>query len=185
MMRWVSVLCLACLGLTTANAAVVTSSFSRVSGSTWSVELEVSNDGTPAEIGAFTVFFSEDLYADLVLASSPSDWDSIVIEPDLAIPAAGFLDTFVLDPTLALSAGQSQGGFRVEFTLLSGDAPRALPFDIVDENFEIIESGVTAAPGNTVPEPASLGLVSLGLLGALVGRRRRASHLTPSTLTRK
>lgn len=163
MFRRVLVLAMALLTLSAANAAQITASFSQVSGASWAVNFAAANDGAPEEISGFTIYFSESLFANLILQNSPTNWGSIVIQPDLAIPAAGFLDTYAIDPGEALLAGQSRDGFRVEFTYLESGAPPMLPFDIVDENFSVLFSGTTTAP---VPEPGSGLLLLLGLAAA-------------------
>lgn len=180
MFRRACVLVCALFALTGAQAALVTANFSQVAGSTWAVDIGIANSGTLPEIQAFTVYFSEALYADLVLTDSPAEWDSIVVEPDQAIPAAGFFDSFVLDPLMALRPGDEQGGFRVEFTLIGAAAPDHLPFDIYDENFQVLESGMTVASVNGVPEPASILLATLALAALAGTSSRRGSTAADS-----
>lgn len=153
-----------------ATAAEMTAAFTHETGATWQVDLNVINDGVPATFSGFTVYFSEALYADLALIASPAAWDSIVVQPDLGLASAGFLDSALFDRNQPLTAGQSQGGFTVQFTLLGNGAPAPLLFDIVDENYNVLSSGQTAA----VPEPAMLVqlLAGIGVLGCVVARRR-------------
>lgn len=166
MIRLALALAIAISTLTAANATQVTASFTQVSGASWTVDFAATNDGTPEVLSGFTVYFSESLFADLTLEASPATWDSIVIEPDLALPSAGFLDTFAIDPGDALTLGQTQDGFRVGFTFSGSGAPPMLPFDIVDRDFNVLFSGTTTAP---IPEPATALLLLLGLAAA-VGR---------------
>lgn len=151
--------------LQTPNAAVVTHSYQNILGNTWTVDLTVVNDGNPSEISGFTVFFDESVFANLSLAGSPAGWDSLVIDTDSGIPSAGFLDTFLLDPTQALTLGQSQGGFVVQFDFLGSNSLLSLPFDIVDENFATLASGSTRS-ANSVPEP-NTGLLAFAALSIM------------------
>ena len=163
-------LALISLGLNTANAAVVTSSFAQLSGSEWAVDLSITNDGTPAEITGFTVYFSEPLFAALAVDVSPPTWDSIAIQPDTALASAGYLDSFVLEPTSALKHAETQDGFRVSFTYLGAGQPPVLPYDIVDEAFQVVASGVTEPLTSPIPEPSTFLLAMIGIAG-LVGKR--------------
>ena len=159
------------LGTANANAAVAEASFTQQSGSSWTVDLTITNDGLPAAITGFTVYFSETLFAGLSVVTSPAEWDSIAVEPDVALASAGFLDSFLIDPTVPLSVGQTQGGFRLAFTFLGVGTPPMLPFDIVDQSYNVLFSGVTAPP---VLEPSTAVLTGLGLLGLLAFRGRLA-----------
>jgi hypothetical protein len=142
-----------------ANAAQVTASFTQVSGVSWTVDLVATNDGAPEVLSGLTVYFSESLFADLTLEASPATWDSIVIQPDSALPSAGFLDTFAIEPGDALTLGQSQDGFRVGFTFSGTGAPPMLPFDIVDSEFNVLFAGTTTP----VPEPGGWLMLMVGL----------------------
>lgn len=156
------------------RAAVVQSDYTLLSGNTWLADFTVINDGNPSQITGFTIYFSEDLFANLSLVGSPSTWDSLVIQPDTGLPAAGFLDSFVLLEADAIGAGGSQGGFRVQFDHLAGTPPPALRFDINDPSFNVVFSGTTLV--SVVPEPASMLLASLGLCGLLATTRRQRSR---------
>lgn len=162
-----AVLGLLALAGATAQAATMTAAFSPA-GLSWQAQLTVANDGAPAQIGHFTLYFDETLFSGLALLQSPAGWDSVLVQPDTAIPAPGFLDAQVLPSTLPLALGQQQGGFAVQFAYGGIGAPGSLRYQIVDDNFTVLFQGLTVP----VPEP---GVWQLGLLGgaALLGRRLR------------
>lgn len=139
-----------------ARAAVITAAYTPLGGDHWSVQFVAINDGTPSTISGFTIYFPETEFTALTLNSNPATWDTLVVQPDLGIPAAGFLDSLALLPGDELSLGQSIGGFEVAFTFLGQGAPGSLAFDIVDRSFQVLFSGRTTAPGvNGVPEPTT------------------------------
>jgi hypothetical protein len=147
-----------------AQAAIVTSEFLPLGGSSWLATITVENDANSTPFSEFTVYFSEATSANLELVASPSSWDTIVIQPDSAIPAAGFLDGLVADPSDALQLGEASPQFQVKFDLLTGGVPGALPFEIYDSNFTLLEFGSSVATVTTgIPEPSSVALA----IGAL------------------
>lgn len=167
-------------GLATASsAALLSTRHTQVGGSRWSVELVLANDdGRPAAIEAFSAYFDEALFANLVLLASPEGWDTITVAPSATIPAPGFIDALATDPAHALGLGAQAAGFRVQFDFLGSGAPGTLPFEIHDPlTFEVIAAGTSVdLPGSAVPEPASrlLVLLATAALAAAGGLRRRA-----------
>jgi hypothetical protein len=123
------------------RAAVITYEVTSLGGNDWRYDYTVENDGS-ASIEQFTVYFDFGLFSNLAVAASPMDWDSIVVDPDVNIPADGFFDSVAL--VSGLAPGASLSGFSVTFTFLGSGAPGSQPFDIVDPaNFEVLSSGRT------------------------------------------
>lgn len=148
-----------------ASASVVTAQYTPLGGSAWTASFTVQNDGTLPSIGGFTIFFPETEFAALAVEGYPSTWDTIVAQPDLGLPAAGFMDSFAIAPADALGSGQSVGGFQIAFSFLGTGAPGRLAYDIVDADFAVLETGFTAiVPASVVPEPGTALLVALALV---------------------
>ena len=153
---------------TPALAAAVTYQATALGGDAWRYDYTVKNDGSPASIDEFTIFFELGLYADLAVAASPAGWDALVVQPDAGLPADGFFDA------LALGAGLLSGEealFSVTFTYSGPGVPGAQSFDVVDPlTFAVIESGRSTAAA-VVPEPGTTWLL-LAAVGALLTCRR-------------
>ena len=110
---------------------------------------------------------------DRSLAASPAGWDPLVIQPDPALPADGYLDVIDLGGTVP--AGALVAGFSVTFTSLTAGSPGPQRFELYDSSsFNLRGTGLTAALGSTttpVPEPEVIVL----LLGGLLALRVRIS----------
>jgi hypothetical protein len=165
------------------QAAVVTSVFTPLGGSKWSVDLDISNDDSAIPVSEFSVFFPQASFANVLLTASPSHWDTIVVQRDLGLPAPGFVDGLALDLAHSLEQGESIGGFRLIFDRLDLNASFELPFEVYDAEFNLLEAGTTIATvtdpgGGTVSEPSVLWLSLFGLaliialprFGVLIGR---------------
>lgn len=159
-----------------AHAAAVTGVYTKLGGSNWLGTFSLANTGDQPGITGFTVYFPQDNFSSLTLRSSPRSWDAIVVEPDVSLRSPGFIDAFVLDSARALTNGQYQDGFAVQFSYLGHGVPGALPFDIVDYDYNVLSSGTTVMAVVMVPEPSSAVLLCIGgaLIGFAIMRRRRS-----------
>ncbi|RZL06807.1 MAG: PEP-CTERM sorting domain-containing protein [Rubrivivax sp.] len=170
---WSSGLLVAALACGPAKAASMDAVYQWLGGTDWQVAFTLHADGTPASVSEFSVYFPETSFSALTLQASPAAWDSLVVQPDTALASAGYLDGLLPAPTPGLTAGQSQSGWVVRFSYLGAGQPGALNFDILDENFAVVASGVTAV----VPEPAQYALLLAGALAlGLRCARRRAGE---------
>ena len=161
-----------CVGIALdASATAITYDLSNVAGNTRQYDLTVSNNTLGQPIHEFSVFFNFATFSNLVAVSQPASFAGpLVAVPIVALSQDGFVDYLASDAGIAISG--TLGGFviRVDF---SGPAlPGAPTFQVVDANFNPIDSGTATPTGATVPEPATLGLFGLGLLGFASARRR-------------
>lgn len=112
--------------------------------------------------GGFTILFELSEF-DMLEDPPPfvhSDWDVIVLQPDLGLNDPGWYDALALvdSPTLT-------DQFVVSFAFLGTGSPGSQPFEIFDSNFDIVETGFT------VPEPTTATLLALGLIAMCCNRR--------------
>ncbi|MEO6747699.1 MAG: PEP-CTERM sorting domain-containing protein [Caldimonas sp.] len=158
-----------------AIGAGIGATYRPITGNQWLVDFVVTGDGSPAVINNFTVYFPETSFAGLALTGNPSGWDSLVVQPDVALHSAGFLDSLALGS--GITTGTSRGGFEVRFTFLGQGNPQALKFDVNDAAFNPIFSGVTSAVV-AIPEPetAWLMLAGLGLFAARFARKPQTTQ---------
>jgi hypothetical protein len=156
-------------------SATITFGTTNVSGNIWTYDYSVSNNTLTSDIQEFTVFFDMGLYQNLSLAGSPVLWDSIVVQPDLQLPANGFFDSLALAG--GIGVGASLSGFSVQFEYLGLGTPGAQPFDIVDPStFLALESGVTT---QVVPLPAAVWLLFSGMIPLIATAARRSRSKLP------
>ena len=154
-----------------AAAAGVNATYHSLSGSQWAVDFTVTGDGTPTVINDFTIYFPDTSFAALSLAASPTNWDTLLVQPDTALHSAGFLDSLAL--ATGLGNGVSLSGFEVKFDFLGAGNPPALRFDVNDANFHAVYSGLTSV--TAVPEPAMAWLIlaGVGAIGTFRARKQR------------
>lgn len=142
------------------QATIINYTASSLGGSVWQYDYLIENDTLADPIAEFTIYFPETLYENLAVLSSPLEWDTIVIQPDIGLPANGFFDALSLSTGLA--PGASAGLFSVTFTYLGTSSPADQFFDVYDANFNLLDSGTTS-PLSPVPEPNSFAMLILGL----------------------
>lgn len=175
-------------------------SVTQVSGSpnTFVYTYTVSNDGSlpgGEPIQAFDIYFDPTIYNESSLQNvTPeplnSQWLPQILFSVGSVPAAFDVEA----QNGGITAGNSLGGFAVEFTSLSPNLPAVQAFDIYDPaNFaQPIFSGFTSTVGPVAPEPSSfsLALVVLILASAVWAvrlkhspdSRRQRYYITTGTL---
>jgi hypothetical protein len=140
---------------------------SPLGGGRWQYTYTVENPALGRPVEEFTIWFGYDAYRNLALATPDppaAAWNEVVVQPDPVLHDSGFYDA--LTRTVGIPVGGSEGGFAVTFDWLGAGTPGAQAFDILDPvTFQPVYSGMT------VPEPATLALLSV--LGVLTLRRRR------------
>lgn len=129
----------------------------------WRYRYQVSDQSFLTDSG-FDIFFDVAdgyLFDDLNSPTTPNGgWDVISIQPDPVLPHDGFLDALALvdNPSLTDS-------FFIDFIWRGVGAPASQRFEVYDNNFDVIDSGLTIPFGPTgVPEPATAWLALFGLV---------------------
>jgi hypothetical protein len=176
---------LVCLApLAPATSATIDYTSTSLGGNAWRYDYTITNDGL-APINEFSVYFDETAFASLTLLSTAPSWDSLVLQPDLALPSRGLFDGLALSAGLA--AGDVLSGFSVSFTYLLASAPGSQPFEIINPvTFGVVESGQTRlfVPGNgggggvtsPIPEPATWLLLLPGFIALMAMSAQRRSQ---------
>ena len=98
------------------------------------------------------------------VAQPSNNWSLLLFQPGNPAGADGIysLQALVNNPSFA-------GPFSVDFTYLGPGSPNGQhPFNILDSNFNVIDSGITG-----IPEPSSISILALGALMIGIGYRAR------------
>jgi hypothetical protein len=167
-----------------ASAAAIVYSTQHVGGNQWTYQYVLTASAGDPDIQEFTVFFDRNTYKNIAVINSPAQWDSLAVQPDIALQSDGFFDSLALGP--GLLPGETVGGFSVMFDFLGSGTPGAQRFDIVDPaTFAILASSTTSPsvvipPPTDIPEPAPLALLALPL-AILISRYGRSSVLNQKT----
>ena len=164
--------------MSAAHAASIGYTATSLGGTQWRYDYTVSNTTLAMPIEEFTVFFSVGQYANLHSVSTLPDWDVLLVQPDPAIPASGYLDA------LALAGGIVPGGtataFSLTFDYLGAGSPGAQPFSIIDPvSFIEIEAGITQP--SAVALPSTPWLLLAGVLAMACLRRRQLAGAALAT----
>ena len=165
------------------QATTIEYSATRIAGKQWQYDFTVTNDTLTTNIQEFTIFFDLIKFENLSVAGSPSNWDSLVVQPDISLPDDGFFDSLAFDT--GITPGLSRTGFSVLFDWLGLDSPGSQPFTVVDSTtLATVDSGTTCSPcgvTNPVSEPSLTWLLFLGIF---VGVKTRFDRKTRHVLYR-
>ncbi|WP_082439549.1 MULTISPECIES: PEP-CTERM sorting domain-containing protein [unclassified Massilia] len=158
-------------------ATVITYKTQLTTGNNYTTTYTVTPSPDELPISEFTIYFDYNSYANLVLSSSPAGFDSLLVQPDTALPSDGFLDVLALTGGIVFTS--PQGGFSVSYLYTGTGTPGSQRFDIIDSTtFETISSGFTSASSpNDIPEPGTLALFTLGAAGISCLTRRSRTKL--------
>jgi|JI10StandDraft_1071094.scaffolds.fasta_scaffold63769_3 hypothetical protein len=153
------------ISLSTAHATVIEYTSSTLGGSRWRANYTINNDTLGSPLEEFTVFFNENLFANLADAVGPVGWDLLLIQPDTGIPATGYFDALAL--TGGIAVGHALAGFSLTFDYLGVGAPEQHAFSILNPTtFDELDRGM--AQEISVPTPGTLPLLLAGIC-SLVG----------------
>lgn len=159
--------------LQSAQALTVTHSFESLGGGQWRASFAFTQQASLATVESVTLYLQPGQAQNLALPLAPLGWDPLVVQPDLALGSAGFLDVLALGPASAIAPGQTLAGFGLEFEWLAAFAPQGFTFTVNDPvTFAVLEQSTTL-PGALlpVPEPATWALLVAGLFAVGIARR--------------
>jgi hypothetical protein len=167
----------------TSWATSITYDVSNVTGNTWQYDFTVNNNSLGVPIGEFTLYFDYNLFSNLSAVSQPAEYtipglsgSPLVVQPQPGSPLFpiaqdGFVDYLASDAGLA--PGGTLDSFIVDANFSGSGTPGGPSFQVVDANFNTLDSGLTTPAGApSVDEPGTLGLLGVGLLAVLTGYRR-------------
>jgi hypothetical protein len=136
-------LCIVCVS-NPANAVTIAYEESDLPDTTpgedlWKYNYTVSNHLFALNEG-FSIFFDPLKYSNLENPAPPvnSDWDVLVLQPDVFLPDDGVYDALALagNPSLL-------DAFSISFVWLGAGTPGSQPFSLHDEMFNIVTTGST------------------------------------------
>ena len=172
--------CLAATALafaTPARAQSVQYDVSSLGANAWRYSYVIVNSSPTLQFDEVTIYFDVGSFQSLSLAATPAAWDPLVIQPDSAIPADGFLD--VIHPGGPVAMGASFSGFSIDLAYLGTGTPGAQRFELYDSSdFSLRYVGETTLQDiSPVPEAPTLALLLVGLAAGAKTVKRRASRI--------
>jgi len=158
-----------------AMAASISYLTTPLGGNSWRYDYWVDNTSAPVDFDEVTIFFDSTRFSSLRAATAPTAWDLLVVQPDLAIPADGFLDGIRLAGSFGAQAAQL---FSITFDYAGIGAPASQRFELIDSaTFAVRESGLTLpAAVPAIPEPRGLALLGVAMIAALRTYQARRSN---------
>jgi len=184
-MTWAIAVALVCALSGAVSATTIRYDVAALGGQNWRYDISVENDTLATPIDEFTLYFPSAAIPSLSTSGQPASFDPLVFPPNPV-----FFPNWAVD-YLASSGGIPTGAtlehFLVDVQFTAPGAPGGFAFDIVDpDTFAILESGdAVAIGGGGVPEPATLALVCLALLGVSGSRDREGLLRRSSTRFRR
>ena len=173
-----ALLALLLCAMSAAQATSIAYTATSLGGTQWRYDYTVSNTTLAVPIEEFTVFFSVGTYANLQNVSTAPGWDVLLVQPDVAIPASGYLDALAL--AAGITPGATATGFSLTFDYLGAGSPGAQPFSIVDPvSFIELDAGITQPAAIALPSTPWLLLAGVLALAALRRRQLAAAALAP------
>jgi hypothetical protein len=162
--------------MSAAHATSIGYTATSLGGTQWRYDYTVSNTTLAVPIAEFTLFFSMGQYAKLHSVSTAPGWDVLLVQPDPAIPASGYLDALALAGGIV--PGATATGFSVTFDYLGTGNPGAQPFTILDPvSFIEIDTGVTQPAAVALPSTPWLLLAGVQAMACLRRRLLAAAAL--------
>jgi len=161
------------LSLSSAQAIIINSSASLVSGNTWKVTYDFTNDVPNLTIDFVSIYYDFGLFENLVAVGSPDAWIVEVFDQvGSFFNNDGIVDFYLDDFVLGnpIEAGQSLGGFVVQFDFL-GDPTEA--FGVTAEVLAFDPSDPFGPPtildtGMSTEQPLIVNNVSAPSIGIMV-----------------
>ena len=89
------------VSITAVQATTIDYTATELGSNRWRYDYTVTNDTLASPLEEFTIFYDELLYGQLLAVVAPGGWEPLAIQPDIAIPAAGFFDALALNGGIA------------------------------------------------------------------------------------
>lgn len=160
-----------------ANAVIIEYELTDLGGGDFLYEYTVTNDDFAPGVAGLTFYFEADEIDELSLVfGAPAGWDPLLLPGTLGLVGAA-IDFFALFTT-PIALGDTLGGFSLEFTWTGGPGgPGDQFFEYYDDLGSGFLPGFTVAappppPPPGIPEPATLSLLMMALVGLMLGRKK-------------